>query len=46
MVTRELSHQGSEFTPASFYAGLPAHVIHACLEDLGVSDLLVEETWE
>lgn len=46
MVTRELSHQGFELTPASFYAGLPAHVMHTCLEDLGVGDLLIEESWE
>lgn len=46
MVTRELAHQGAETTPASFYAGLPARVIHGCLGDLGFGDLLVEETWD
>jgi S1-C subfamily serine protease len=46
MVTRELSHQNADATPPSFYAGLPSRVIHACLEDLGLNELLVAEDWK
>lgn len=46
MVTKELSRKDTEFTPAPFYAGLPARVIHACLADLALNGLLAAENWE
>ena len=44
MVTQELSLQAAS-SPAPFYAGVPAKVIHACLADLEMAHLLRAETW-
>lgn len=46
MVIKELAHEVEGRAPVPFYAGLPARVVHTCLAELGLPDILSFETWD